>query len=51
MGSNMLIGTTGSHMSLRHVRKVTPFGRWEMILQVFEECCLLSNYQQFYSPV
>jgi len=49
---DMLIGTTGSHMSLLFEgREMTPFGRWELDAQVSEECWLLFNHQaSSYSP-
>ena len=36
-----LIGATDSQVfHLPEVRKMSPFGRWEPVLQVPEECCL-----------
>jgi hypothetical protein len=47
MGFDMLIGPTGGHMSLLpEMRKMTSFSRWEAVLQVPEECYLLSNLQK-----
>lgn len=44
---DMLVGATGTHISLLpEVREMSPFGRWEMVLQVPEEFWLLSNHQK-----
>jgi hypothetical protein len=48
MSFEMLIGATGSHMSLLpEVRGMTSFGRWEPASEVLEKCWLLSSHQKF----
>jgi hypothetical protein len=49
---DMLVDTTGSHMFLLpEIKKMTPFGRQELVLQVPKECWLLANCQKYpYSP-
>jgi hypothetical protein len=37
MGFDVLIGTTGKHMSLLPVAREMTFGRWEPVSQVPEE--------------
>lgn len=48
----MLIGTTGSHMSLLlEVRERAPFGRWVLVSQLTGERWLLSDgFKPSYSP-
>jgi len=45
MSFDMVIGTTGSHLSLLPLREMTLFGRGEPASPIPEECWFLSNFQ------
>lgn len=47
MGFDMLIGTSGGHVSpMPGVGEMDPFDRWEPVSQAPQGCCLFSNSQR-----